>query len=100
MVGSNGFGDADGPDEPPTFQYDPEAECDLGTAVTMAVAAVTGAQQTVVGRSLADGVDTDGLDRLFRPNLDDRSSTAERVALRVEGCVVTVTSDGRITVQP
>lgn len=83
-----------------TFQYDYEGETELGTAVTTAVATVTGSPVADVGRSLTESVDTDGLGRLFRPNFDDRSTTIERVVLSVDGCYVTITSDGRITVEP
>lgn len=100
MAGANEYPKSDSSGNHHTFQYDYEEEKELGTAVTAAVASVTGSPVADVGQSLTESVDTDGLDRLFRPNLENRSSTIERVVLRVDGCYVTITSDGRITVEP
>lgn len=100
MAGANEYRNSEPSGNHHTFQYNYEDGAELGTAVTTAVATVTGSSVTAVGRSLTESVDTDGLHRLFRPNFDDRATTIERVVLRVDGCYVTITSDGRITVEP
>lgn len=81
------------------FEYDIDAEEELGTTVTTAVASVTGSSVTEVGNSLTANVDLDGLNRLFRPSKGRQSPTTERLVLVVDGCLVTIASNGHITVE-
>lgn len=81
------------------FEYDIDAEEELGTTVTTAVASVTGSSVTDVGDSLTTNVDLDGLNRLFRPSGGQQSPTTDRLVLAVDGCLVTIARDGYITVE-
>lgn len=99
MVGTHEWWETRSPEEQHTFDYDLDGEEELGPEVTTAVASVTGSAIEDVSHSLTESVDPDVLDWMFRPT-GKRPPTALRVVLTVDGCFVTVTSDGRITVEP
>lgn len=98
-MASNEYSDLDRAANLHTFQYNPDETRELGTAVTTAVASVTGTPVTQVGESLADSVDTDGLDRLFRPTLASPGGRGGVLEITVDGCAVRISSNGRIVVE-
>lgn len=82
-----------------TFDYDPNGNEKLGTAVTIAVASVTDSPIETVSDSLTESVNPDGINRLFQSN-GNQPTGVPRVVLTVDGCFVTITGDGCITVEP
>lgn len=99
MAGTNECREPDYLENQHTFDHDIDGEKELGTAVTTAVASVTGSPMTDVGDSLTESVDLDGLDRIFRCS-GNQPRAAGRLVLTVDGCFVTISSDGCITVEP
>lgn len=83
-----------------TFDHDDGGPVELGTRVTTAVATVTDDSPEDIGESLAETVDLDGLDRLFRTPSDETPHAGGRLVLSVNGCFVVVSSDGTVTVEP
>lgn len=65
----------------------------VGTAVVLAVAAVTGSRPTDLP-TLASVVDVDALDQAVR------TGTSVSVSFRYAGCAVTVCSGGTVSVDP
>lgn len=82
-----------------TFNYDVDDERELGTTVTNAVASVTDSSPEEAAESLVRTVDPDGLDRLFCARQDPSNDTGGRLVLSMDGCFVTVSSDGRVVVE-
>lgn len=78
--------------------HDPGDDVELGTAVTRAVADAYDVAPEDVEEHLYDNVDPDGLDRIFAPKQDGTLRRGSCVVLALEGCEVTIESDGTVTV--
>ncbi len=78
-------------------QYDRLDDEPLSVAVATAVASVIGRDVTEL-EPLHYTVNTDALERLFEPRPNGLRSDG-RVTFEYQGCTVTVTTDGKITVE-
>lgn len=87
------------PDGRYTVTHDWTSPAELGTTVTMAVAAATGVSPDTVAQELSKTVDCDGLDQLFRPPEQRVVCPGGHLVLSVAGCRVTIGSDGAIVVE-
>ncbi|MFP9191000.1 HalOD1 output domain-containing protein [Natronosalvus vescus] len=81
-----------------TIQYDRLDNTPLSVAVAEAVGTATGTDITALD-PLHYAIDADALERLFEPRADGLR-TGGRVTFEFNECLVTVTSDGEITVEP
>lgn len=88
------------PDGRYLFTHDLDGTEELGTTVTRAVAQAADVPPDMVGRELSETIDYDGLDRLFHPPAGGMLRSGGYLVLEVAGCVVTIGSDGTITVEP
>lgn len=86
-------------DERIAFVHDRAREAELGMEITNAVAHLADVPHRRVAGSLAASVDFDALDRLFRPHDDGSLREGGQLVLYLEGCEVTVRSDGFVTVE-
>lgn len=80
-------------------EYEWEAVDSLSTLVVETVAEVSGKSPTEL-EQLYTRIDTDALDRLFRPVADGPSRTGGKVEFPFDGYVVSVHADGRVVVEP
>lgn len=80
------------------FRHDWTGRTELGPSITSAVAELTGRPPEQVGTELARSVDSDGLDRVFRPRAGGVPREGGQLVLRVASCEVTVYSDGWVEV--
>lgn len=94
-------------DLPPTdsdgrylFTHNLDGTEELGTTVTRAVTQAADVSPDMVGRELSKTIDYDGLDQLFRPPTNERLCPGGHLMLEVADCLVTISSDGTITVEP
>ena len=71
---------------------------ELGPSITDAVARLTDTHPEQVGSHLRGSVDPDGLERVFHPPADGATREGGRLVIPVESCVVTVESDGWVSV--
>lgn len=85
-------------DERILFTHDWESEADLGVAITDAVARLTDVPHERIATERAT-VDFDALNRLFRPPPDGALRAGGQLMFRLEGCAITVRSDGLVTVE-
>lgn len=85
-------------DESILFRHDWADDAEIGPSITSAVARLTGSSPERVGNDLRESVDCDGLERVFRPLADGTTREGGRLVLSVESCVVTVESDGWVSV--
>lgn len=86
-------------DESVLFEHDWTDERELGTAITDAVAGLTGTPPERVGTELRRSVDFDGLERIFDPMADGTLRESARLVIGVESCVITVHTDGWVSVE-
>lgn len=87
------------PDSRHTFEFDLDGNRELGTVIANAVARVTESTPEQAARSLVRTVDPESLDRLFTES-DEPHHVGGRLVLSVDGCFVTVSSDGEVIVEP
>ena len=80
------------------FRHDWTDGAELGPSITSAVASLTGKTPERIGTEMRDSVDYDGLERVFRPRADGSTREGGRLVISVESCVVTVESDGWVSV--
>jgi len=81
-------------------QHDFDGPAKLTTTLAHAISDVSGIDVTDTGFSLADHVDPDALDRLFRPKDDGTPRMDGHLTFTVWGYQVTVYSDGQIAIVP
>ena len=79
-------------------QYDRLDDEPLSVTVASAVASVTGHDVTEL-EPLHYTINTDALERLFEPR-PNGLRTGGTVTFEYQGCTVTITADGEITVEP
>lgn len=84
--------------EPYRYNYDWSGSGSFTTAVVEAIAEAT--ELTVTEFALANYVDPDALNALFRPQLDGTPRADGRVSLSVEGHRIVASADGEILVYP
>jgi hypothetical protein len=80
------------------FRHDWADGTELGPSITDAVARLTDTPPERVGSDLRGSVDPDGLERVFHPSADGATREGGRLVVPVESCVVTVESDGWVSV--
>lgn len=80
------------------FKHDWTDRTELGPSITNAVARLTGTPPERVGSELRECIDYDGLERVFHPLADGTVREGGRLVVSVESCVVTVESDGWVSV--
>jgi hypothetical protein len=80
------------------FRHDWADETEIGPSITDAVARLTDTPPEQVGSHLRESVDPDGLERVFHPSADGATRDGGRLVIPVESCVVTVESDGWVSV--
>ncbi|UPV99138.1 hypothetical protein M0R88_11435 [Halorussus gelatinilyticus] len=88
-------------EEPYEVRYDPASDTPITSAVTEAVAAVTGTDPREL-RPLYEVVEPDALERILGPRSATGAETTCdcRVVFSYEGCSVHIGSDGRVVVRP
>ncbi|WP_227380682.1 DUF7504 family protein [Haladaptatus halobius] len=72
---------------------------DVGTTVILAIADEVGTEPHALREQLSDRINPDALTNLFRPKVDGTPRTGGYVSFAFQGYVVTVSSDGTITLQ-
>ena len=88
------------PDEDTYYtRHDPRDAARLSTTVVHGLAEMMDVDVTNAGFQLADSIDPDALDRLFRPKDDSTLRPPGHITFTVEGHRVTVHSDGRIVIE-
>ena len=80
------------------FRHDWTDGTELGPSITNAVARLADVSPERAGTELRGRVDFDGLERVFDPMADGSFREGGRLVLSVESCVVTVESDGWVSV--
>jgi hypothetical protein len=75
-----------------------DGEKHLGTAIVQAVSRAADVPVEAMEDELNDVVDPDALNHLFADRIDGRPRKGGTVAFTMEGCDVTVSSEGRIVV--
>lgn len=80
------------------FKHEWASGAELGPSITRAVAELTGRTPERVGTELGRRVDSDGLDRIFRPRTGGVARGDGRLVLSIASCEITVYSDGWVEV--
>lgn len=74
---------------------------DVCVTLTRALAAINDADEAAVSTALAEHVDPDGLNRIFRPHDGGGLGTQrDHVAIEIEGYDITIHPDGLIEIDP
>ena len=81
-------------------RHDPNGQARLSTTLVHALADAMGVDVTDSDFVLADSIDPDALDVIFRPMQSAGSTYRGHVAFSIEGYRVTVYSDGEIVITP
>lgn len=86
-------------DERIIFTHEWGGDVELGTSLTNAIAILTNAPQERVASELGTAIDFDAIDRLFVPCPDEPHQEAGTVVLYVEKCLITIDSDGTVSIE-
>lgn len=80
--------------------HDFDGAAELTTTLAHAISDVTGVDVTDTGFTLADYVDPDALDKLFRPSGNAAGQVNAHLSLTIWGCQVAIYDNGQIVVTP